>query len=441
MSSLRSRLWGAAFATPALDALSPAARSNFTHLQLDIVWYGVLSGSIIAFLQIYAVRIGANVFQVALLSSAPALVNVLLGLQAGHWLANKPLNRITFVTALWHRAGYLLLVPLPWLLAPAAEAWALPLLVLLMSVPGTVLAVAFNAMFADVVPPEWRGHVVGRRNMLLALSQGITAISCGLIADRVAFPASYQLLFALGTVAAALSTYHLGRITLPAVLPPRVGRLLNAEQPGLLRFFEGSRLGEGLRFLTRGGGQQLLRSDLLRGPYGRFMAVYLLFYTCLNVSIPIFPLFYVNGLHLSDGDISVGRGIYFATMFFGSLGVQRLSARFGHRGVLAAVAVMYADYPLLLSFSQGPALYWTACLIHGVVVGIGSAAVLNRLMERVPEDDRPAHMAMHNVVLNLGTLLGAGLAPLAVQFLGLRWALGLGGALRIVAGLALMLAG
>ena len=29
-----------------------------------------------------------------------------------------------------------------------------------------------------------------------------------------------------------------------------------------------------------------------------------------------------------DGDISVGRGIYFATMFFGSLGVQRLSARF-----------------------------------------------------------------------------------------------------------------
>ena len=102
---------------------------------------------------------------------------------------------------------------------------------------------------------------------------------------------------------------------------------------------------------------------------------------------------------------------------------------------------MYADYPLLLSFSQGPALYWTACLIHGVVVGIGSAAVLNRLMERVPADDRPAHMAMHNVVLNLGTLLGAGLAPLAVQFLGLRWALGLGGALRIVAGLALMLAG
>jgi predicted acyltransferase len=77
-------------------------------------------------LQIYAVRIGANVFQVALLSSAPALVNVLLGLQAGHWLANKPLNRITFVTALWHRAGYLLLVPLPWLLAPAAEAWAPP---------------------------------------------------------------------------------------------------------------------------------------------------------------------------------------------------------------------------------------------------------------------------------------------------------------------------
>ena len=45
------------------------------------------------------------------------------------------------------------------------------------------------------------------------------------------------------------------------------------------------------------------------------------------------------------------------------------------------------------------------------------------------------------MVLNLDTLLGAGLAPLAVQFFGLRGALGLGAVLRIVAGLALMLAG
>lgn len=51
-------------------------------------------------------------------------------------------------------------------------------------------------------------------------------------------------------------------------------------------------------------------------------------------------------------------------------------------------------------------------------------------------------MALLNVVLNLGTLLGAGLAPLAVQFfLGLRGALGVGSALRVVAGVALMLAG
>lgn len=35
-------------------------------------------------------------------------------------------------------------------------------------------------------------------------------------------------------------------------------------------------------------------------------------------------------------------------------------------------------------------------------------------------------MALLTVVLNLGTLLGAGLAPLAVQFFGLRGALGSG---------------
>ena len=44
------------------------------------------------------------------------------------------------------------------------------LLSLALSLPGTVLNVAFNAMFAGVVPPEWRAHVIGRRSALSAIS-------------------------------------------------------------------------------------------------------------------------------------------------------------------------------------------------------------------------------------------------------------------------------
>jgi predicted MFS family arabinose efflux permease len=60
-------------------------------------------------------------------------------------------------------------------------------------------------------------------------------------------------------------------------------------------------------------------------------------------------------------------------------------------------------------------------------------------MERVPADDRPAHMAWHNVAFNLGilsgSLFGAGLGG----SVGLRYGLLAAAALRFASGIALLL--
>ena len=62
-------------------------------------------------------------------------------------------------------------------------------------------------------------------------------------------------------------------------------------------------------------------------------------------------------------------------------------------------------------------------------------------MERVPEDERPAYMALHNLTLNLGILTGSLLAPLLSSAFSLREALLLTAGLRLLAGLLLMLWG
>jgi predicted MFS family arabinose efflux permease len=62
-----------------------------------------------------------------------------------------------------------------------------------------------------------------------------------------------------------------------------------------------------------------------------------------------------------------------------------------------------------------------------------SGALLNRLIERVPDNDRPAHMALHNLALNLGILIGSFSGPLLVVVLDLRIALLLAGGLRLIA--------
>jgi predicted MFS family arabinose efflux permease len=68
---------------------------------------------------------------------------------------------------------------------------------------------------------------------------------------------------------------------------------------------------------------------------------------------------------------------------------------------------------------------------------LASGGLVNRLMERVPEDDRPAHMALHNLVLNLAILVGSLAGPLLGDWLGLRTALLLSAGLRVLAALLL----
>jgi predicted MFS family arabinose efflux permease len=68
-----------------------------------------------------------------------------------------------------------------------------------------------------------------------------------------------------------------------------------------------------------------------------------------------------------------------------------------------------------------------------------NAALLNRLLERVPEDDRPAHMALHNIALNLGILGGSLLGPLLGSWAGLRPTLLLAAGLRVISGIVFAL--
>ena len=401
--------------TPSSSAPSPRLRSNFGYLYGDIFWYGVLAGSTVAFLNVYATRLGATSFQIGLLTAGPAVTNLLISLPAARWLERRSLIRATFLSSVWQRVGYLPLIVLPWVMSASGSVWALELIILLMSVPGTLLAISFNAMFAEIIPPEWRGHVVGRRNALLALSIIATSLLCGQLLDWIPFPLNYQVVFGVGAIGAALSSYYLSRIRAALVLSPPT-RKSKRDKP-------------------------LLRLDLLRGPFGPLLAVYLLFYTFQQVPLPIFPLVWVRELRLSDGEISLGNALFYISMLLASMIVGPISARSGHRRVLILGALFYGSYPLFIGLAQDATLFWIASLIGGVAWALASAGLVNRLMERVPPDDLPAHMALHNLALNLGMLGGSLIGPALGDALGLREALWIGAGLRLLSGILLGLWG
>ncbi|MBP7690194.1 MAG: MFS transporter [Thermoflexales bacterium] len=396
-----------------LNELSPRSllSRNFRALYLDIFGYGILAGSTLAFLNVYVARLGASNIEMGLLSAGPALISLFIAIPIGRWLERRPLIRTTYLTSIWFRLGYVVMVLLPWFLPPPAQIGSYVLLVLIMSIPGTALAIGFNATLAATVPSDWRAHVIGRRNALMSLSMTVTALFSGQLLDRIVSPLNYQIVFGIGAIGALLSTFFLGRIQ--PIGPQAVAPIKAANG-------------------------RALRLDLLRGPFGLVLIAYLFFYLGQAVPVPLFAKMQVDQLKLSDGVISIGTAAFNGCMLIGSLYLARLTRRFGHRGVFAIAALLYGTYPLLLGLAENNALFFAASILGGAITGVMGGAQVNRLMERVPNDDLPAHMALNNMAGNIALLVGSMLGPLLADALGLREAILLSAGLRVLAGIALV---
>lgn len=430
-----------------MESLSTTQRANFRHLYVDIFWYGILAGSTIAFLSIYVARLGGNSFQISLLTAIPAMTNLFLSLPAGRWLEKQDLLGAAIRTLYIHRLGYLLLFVLPWFFTPRWEIWAIVLITLAMYIPGTAQAISFNSLFAAAVPAYWRAEVVGRRYAIQAFGISATSLICGQILERIAFPLNYQIVFAIGGIAGMLSAWAVARIRMEAKNAPeteshmeQAGSSLagastakdEAEQPLSPKGKEARQSTSFFGYLSHS-----LRLDLLRTSFGSFMGAYLFFYLVQYVPIPLFPLMLVRVIHLNDTEISLANALFYISMFIGSLWISRLSQRYGHRRVLVFSGGTIFVFPLIYALARGAGAIWFNNLIGGVIWAGVNNATINRLMERVPENDRPAHMAMHNLVMNLGMLSGSLLGPALGETFGLREAMLIATALRIVGGVLL----
>ncbi len=409
-------------------------RSNFWHLYGDVFWWGVLAGSSISFLSIFITRQGASSLQVSLLTAGPAIVSLLFSLPAGRWLAGQPFLRTTFLSSIWYRVGYLLLVPIPFLVNAEYQIRTILWVSILMSIPGTVLAISFNAAFAEVVPPADRAMVVGRRNALVSLSMVTTSLLCGQILVRISFPMNYMVVFLLGALGAVLSSYHLSRLRLSSRTPQVFANrpLMDFSRPGIQRFLDAARSPAGLRYITRDQARKLVDLKPLQGPFGTFLLAYLAFYIFQYTAIPLFPLFQVRVLELSDANISLGTALFYLMMLLTSFWLPQITGRLGHKGVLLVGAFFYSVYPVLNAFAQDIRLYLVASILGGVTWAFANGGLINRLMERVPEDQLPSHMALHNLVLNLGIILGSLGSPILADALGLREALLAAAGLRLL---------
>ena len=407
-----------------LSAVPQEYRSNFLHLYLDIAWFGLLSGSAINFLNIYATRIGATAFQIGLIGAMSAVVSLILAIPTGRWLQSKNTTKAIFWSSIFYRIGFLAFVFLPSLSSASGQIWAIIIITFMMAIPLTPLSVGFNALFAESVPVEYRAQVAATRNVMLSVAFMAASLLSGFILQQMSFPLGYQIVFAIGAVGAAMSSYHLFFIRplkTDAVPPPHHP----SPDPVVLRPY-------GRNLAT------VLRLDIWKTNFSRVLMVLFGFHLAQYIAMPIFPLYNVRVLELSDNDLGIGTALFYLTVLLGSTQLRKLAHGMGNKKLTGWSVSAMAVYPLLLAFSTTVWHYFGLSLVGGLTFAMVSGSYANYMLENIPAHDRPSHLAWYSVILNAAVLIGSLGGPVISDAFGLMSALLLFAGMRFLAGLAIL---
>ena len=396
-------------------------RANFLHLYLDIGWFGILSGSAVNFINIYATRLGATGFQIGLIGAVSAIVSLFVAIPAGRWIEKRNTGRAVFRASVVYRFGFFLWILLPWLFRPQAQIWALIVLTFLMAIPLTPLAVGFSALFAEAVPTNWRAYVAGVRNIVLSIAFMVSSILSGYILKNITFPMGYQIVFGIGAFGAAMSSFHLYFI-----------RSLQKDSPALPPQPEPAPVQKNSSPLKG------LRLDIWKTHYRNVLLGLFAFHFAQYLAIPIFPIYNVRILELNDNQIGIGTALFYLTVLLGSTQLRKMVHKLGHKNLTGWSVASMAAYPLILSVSTEVWHFYAVSLIGGLSFAMVSGSYANYMLEHIPANDRPTHLAWYNIILNAAVLIGSLAGPVIADQIGLSEALVLIAVLRFFSGLSIL---
>ena len=353
-----------------------------------------------------------------------AVVSLLLAIPAGRWLQTQNTNRAIFWSSVAYRVGFIAFIFLPWMFRDQVQIIAIIALTFFMAIPLTPLGVGFNALFAEAVPKKFRAHVAGIRNIMLSVTFMGSSLISGFVLKNVIFPVGYQIVFGIGAFGAAMSSYHLFFIR---PLQADSSTHLSKPKPASLK-----------KLLSPRSILESLRLDIWKSKFKKILLALGGFHLAQYLAIPIFPLYYVNELHLSDDNIGIGTALFYLTVLIGSTQLRKYVQRLGNKNVTGWGVVGLAVYPFLLSLSSEVWQFYGISLFGGLVFSMINGSFANYMLEHIPAHDRPTHLAWYNVILNAAILTGSLGGPAIANVIGLVYALVLFAVLRLLAGIYIL---
>ena len=382
--------------------LTPANyKSNRRHLYAEITWMGFAFAMEWYYLNVYAIRLGATALQLAVLTSARALLMVVGAGLAQRWQRRfpGPIAALMGPLVSARMALYLGIVFVPFL--PAHQVDALVAMVLLSAVPTGIAQGVFLGMLPRAVPKEALGEVVARRAVLLNVGILPCILFLSQFLNWFPQPVNYQVGFFISFLVSCLSSWNVHHIkTAPTIRVETSAKPVNVWADGRFRRFA------------------LITAMTTSG----------VFMTASLIGLQL-----VRGLDASDDWISVF-GV--CEMIAGIIATARLGSfvnKFGNRRlvIVAAFAVTFQTLILALTPTLPPFIFGS------LLLGAGwfsiNALLYNWLVELFPGEDLSHYASNFQLLVNFSLFIGPFLGTVLISRMSLPSALLIATGVRLLA--------
>lgn len=398
-------------AEPSPGPLRPSP-CDALHRRRRTLWVSILEGSFTVFfltwttgavLTGYLLALGAGPRVLAAAASMPLLVQLaspLMTALSGH--VRRRTSYLQWVTSLG-RGLWIIAVFAP-LFGPLGWPPAL-VMVGLVAVSGLLqsgVGPAWISLMADVVPEEIRGRYFGFRNGIMAVIAMIASLSAGWYLDHAPAPGSFQFVFAIGLLFAAVGIVMYGWHEDPERTAPRLA------------------LGETIRVP-------------LRDPnFRRFLWFSMYWQAAVMLASPFVIPYFLTHLKMSFTQVAIW-GAIAAICTLGAAPLWgRLADQVGHKAVLMVTSILVGVALPICWIAAVPGFLlfiWIGGVMDAIAWGGVNTSLFNLSLVAAPPKQRMAYFAVLGAASGLtgciaGLLSGPlleGLMPYTFEVRGYQW--------------------
>lgn len=365
------------------------------------------------FFSMFARRIGANDYQIGLVSSLPALIGI-LALIPGSIFVDRAANKKKTVSILILLFG--IMYPLA-ALAPFSGSFRVNLFIIiiaLMNWPFSVFNISWQSLFSDVMASNFNSAFT-RRTHAATIVGTATALTAGLVlsyfpkndAERIIM---YQLFFFLSFILAALQSRLLSKVN--AVQPQKIV----SDKPTALSLVK-----------------ECLNNLIIHRDFRIFTILAFIFHVSWHMGWPLFFIYQVDVIGINEAwlsyvNVAVGSAGVITYSFWGKA-IERKGPRLIL--IIGTLGLSVNALSILLVHTRNMLLLQST--ITGLTFSAFTLAIFENLIEVVPQKNKTINIAMYTTLINISQFVSPLLGVWIYKQTSIVFALALTGGLRLIA--------